>query len=206
MDTTVFISLAGLISTVAASAIGFYFTHKSQRTPLRQELYKQQIDCLFAFIVQATRMQQLAGSFASGTSTFESGADEDMAWETLNAKILEITQRGGLVLPAAAYSTLTAYRAAQRDFEDSLIENADLGPPLQSLQGALGHVFMVGREVVGADSLSVESIRLHSQKGYENMSRVGASALGDVISAMWRQGHKKGKNNNEHHVDDSKKT
>jgi hypothetical protein len=64
METTVLISLAGLASTVTVSGIGFYFTHKSQRTPLRQELYKQQIACLSSFVMQATRMQQLAASFA----------------------------------------------------------------------------------------------------------------------------------------------
>lgn len=134
MDTTVLISLAGLASTVAASGIGFYFTHKSQRTPLRQELFKRQIECLSDFVIRATQMQQLAASFTSGTSTFESGGDEDMAWETLNAEILELTQRGGLVLPAAAYSTLTVYRAAQRDFEDALMAKADLRPALQAMQ------------------------------------------------------------------------
>lgn len=188
MDSTVLISLAGLASTVIASGIGFYFTHKSQRTPLRQELYKQQIDCLSAFVVQATRMQQLAASFTSGTSTFESGSVEDIAWETLNAEILEITQRGGLVLPAAAYSTLTAYRAAQRDFEDALLEKTDLRLRLEAMQGAFGQVFMVGREVVGADHLSAESIRLHGAKGYENMNRIGSKALGRVITAHWHRG------------------
>ena len=187
MDATVWVSLAGLASTVAASGIGFYFTHKSQRTPLRQELYKQQIDCLSAFVVHATLMQQLAASFTSGTSKFESGNDDDMAWETLNAEILEITQRGGLVLPAAAYSTLTAYRAAQRDFEDALIAKKDLKLPLHAMQGAFGQV-MVGREVVGADHLSAESIKLHSAKGYESMNRIGSKALANVIAAMWHRG------------------
>lgn len=188
MDATVWISLAGLASTVAASGIGFYFTHKSQRTPLRQELYKQQIECLSAFVVHATLMQQLAASFTNGTSTFESGNDDDMAWETLNAQILEITQRSGLILPAAAYSTLIAYRAAQRDFEDALIAKKDLKPALRAMQGAFGQVFMVGREVVGADHLSAESIKLHSARGYENMNKLGSKALAKVIAAMWHQG------------------
>jgi hypothetical protein len=188
METTVIVSLAGLASTVTASAIGFYFTHKAQRTPLRQELYKQQIECLSRFVVRGTQMQQLAASFASGTSLFESGSEQDMAWETLNAEILEITQRGGLVLPSAAYSTLTAYRAAQRDFEDALMAKSDLHSPLQAMQGAFGHVFMVGREVVGADHLSAESIRLHSAKGYEDMNRIGAKSLGKVFTALWHRG------------------
>lgn len=188
MDATVWVSLAGLASTVAASGIGFYFAHKAQRTPLRQELYKQQIECLSAFVVQATLMQQLAASFTSGTSTFESGGEVDMAWETLNANILEITQRAGLLLPAAAYSTLTAYRGAQHNFEDALLAEKDLRPTLQAMQGAFGRVFMVGREVVGADHLSKESIRLHSARGYESMNRIGSKALGNVITALWHRG------------------
>jgi hypothetical protein len=191
MDTTLLVSLAGLASTVAASSIGFYFTHKAQRTPLRQELYKEQIECLTSFVVRATQMQQLAAAFVSETSIFENGSDEDIAWETLNAEILEITQRSGLVLPSAAYSTLTAYRAAQHSFEDALIAKTDLKPPLLAMQGAFGQVFMVGREVVGADDLSAESIRLHSAKGYENMNRIGAKSLGNVIHALWNQGKRR---------------
>jgi|GEM_PF-1465682 len=188
MDATVWISLAGLAATVAVSGIGFYFTHKSQRTALRQELYTHQIDYLCSFVVHATQMVQLAASFASGTAKFESGGEEDMAWEHLNAEILEITQRSGLVLPAAAYTTLTSFRAAQRDFEDALIAKAELRAPLQAMQGALGQVFMVGREVVGVDNLSMESIKLHSAQGYENMNRIGSAALGKVFSALWRPG------------------
>lgn len=188
MDATVWISLAGLASTVTVSGIGFYFTHKAQRTPLRQELYKQQIECLSAFVGQATLMQQLAASFTSGASTFETGGEDDMAWETLNANILEITQRAGLLLPAAAYSTLTAYRAAQHNFEDALLAKQDLCPTLQAMQGAFGQVFMVGREVIGADHLSNESIRLHSADGYESMNRIGSKALGNVITALRNRG------------------
>ena len=188
MDATIWVSLGGLASTVAASAIGFYYTHKSQRTPIRQELYKLQVECLSVFVVQATRMQQLAAAFTSGTATFSSGGEEDMAWESLNAEILEITQRAGLVLPSAAYSTLTAYRAAQRDFEDALIAGTDLRQALQAMQGAFGSVFMVGREVLGADSLSVETIHLHGSGGYESLNRIGSTALGQVIEALWRQG------------------
>ena len=59
MEPTVWISVAGLASTVAASAIGFYFSQTSQRAPLRQELYKKQVEYLTEFVVQATRMQML---------------------------------------------------------------------------------------------------------------------------------------------------
>ena len=188
MEPTVWISVAGLASTVAASAIGFYFSQKSQRSPLRQELYKKQVEYLTEFVVQATRLQMLAASYKVGSHTFEEGSEVEQAWETLAEGLRDITQRAGVVMPAAAYSTMTAYRAAQNDFEDALIAKKELQGPLQALAGALGHVFMVGREVLGADNLSAESIRLHSTKGYETMNRMGAKALGKVYAALWQRG------------------
>ena len=188
MEATVWISVAGLTATVATSAIGFYFSQKSQRSPLRQELYKKQIECLAEFVVNATNLQLMAASYQTGTSTFQEGSDEEQAWEILAEKLRDITQRAGLVLPAAAYSTMTAYRAAQHDFEDALLAKSDLHKPLQALMGTLGHVFMVGREVLGADSLSAESIRLHSANGYEDMNRVGSKSLAKVMEALWNRG------------------
>lgn len=188
MDTTVWVSIAGLASTVTVSAIGFYFSQKSQRSPLRQELYKKQVEYLTEFVVQATRLQMLAASYKAGSLTFEPGSQAEQAWEVLAEELRDITQRAGVVLPAAAYSTMTAYRAAQNDFEDALIAKQELQAPLRALTGALGHVFMVGREVLGADNLSAESIRLHSARGYENMNRIGAKALGKVHAALWQRG------------------
>jgi hypothetical protein len=187
MEATALVSLAGLAATVAASGIGFYFTYKAQRTPLRQELFKRQIECLSEFVLHATRMQQLASAFATGNEKFESGGEADLAWESLNVEILEVTQRAGLVLPAAAYSTLTAYRRAQVDFEDAMLANQDLSSPLNAMMGAFGHVFMVGRELIGADNLSAESIRMFGGDGYENMNRIGSTALAKIFAALGSQ-------------------
>lgn len=188
MESTVWISLAGLAATLTASGIGFYFSQKTQRSPLRQELYKKQVEYLTEFVVQATRLQMFAASYSAGHITFEEGSEAEGAWEVLAEQLRDITQRAGLVLPAAAYSTLTAYRAAQNDFEDALIAKKDLHQPLQMLAGALGQVFMVGREVLGADNLSAESIRLHSAKGYEQMNHIGSKSLAKVFEALWHRG------------------
>lgn len=188
MNSTVWIGLAGLASTLIATAIGFYFSQKSQRAPLRQELYKKQIEYLTDFVVFATRLQMLAASYKAGTLAFQEGIDDEQTWEIVATQLREVTQRAGLVLPAAVYSTMTAYRATQHDFEDALLAKQDLRQPLQALVGALAQVFMVGREVLGADNLSAESIRLHSAKGYENMSRLGSKALGKVFEALWNRG------------------
>jgi hypothetical protein len=57
MESTVFISIAGLLITVTTSGIGFYFSPKVQQSLLRQELYKKQIEYLTEFVIQATRLQ-----------------------------------------------------------------------------------------------------------------------------------------------------
>jgi len=133
-------------------------------------------------------MQMLAASYKSGTLKFEEGSEAEQVWEAIAESLRDITQKAGLALPAAAYSTMTAYRSAQHDFEDALLAGKELHEPLQRLGGALGHVLMVGREVLGADNLSAESIRLHSVKGYEDMNRLGSKALGNVIEALWHRG------------------
>jgi hypothetical protein len=184
MEPTVWIGLGGLAATVAGSAIGFHFSQKSQRAPLRQELYKKQVEYLTEFVVQATRLQMFAAALANGTVVFEPENDVDQAWEELAEQLRDITQRAGLVLPSAAYSTLTAYRVAQNNFEDSLIAKKDLRVPLKLLAGALSKVFMVGREVLGADSLSKESIQMHSADGYKRMNQVGVSSFTKVFDAL----------------------
>lgn len=191
MEPTIWISIAGLAATVTASAIGFYFSQKSQRSPLRQELYKKQVEYLTEFVAQATRLQMLAAYYTAGHIAFEEGSEAEKAWEVIAEQLRDITQKAGLVLPAAAYSTMTGYRISQHAFEDALLANDDLHQPLQMLTGALGQVFMVGREVLGADNLSAESIRLHSTKGYEDMNRIGSKALAKVIEALWHRGENK---------------
>ncbi len=186
MDATVWISIAGLSSTVAASAIGFYFTHKAQRSPLRQELYKKQIEILTSFVLVATRLQLVADRLRARTELtqpeFESA---QQLWHDLSGDLLEVTQKGGVVLPSSAYSAMTAVRAAVHDFEDVMTRDADAKDAYFALMGAVAHVFMIGREIVGADALSTESIRLHGAEGYEKMNRIGRHAFAKVSTALW---------------------
>ena len=186
MDATVWISIAGLTATVAASLIGFYFTYKAQRSPLRQELYKKQIEVLTSFILVATRLQLVADTLRDRTQlTQEEFETAQQLWHDLTGDLLENTQKGGVVLPSSAYSAMTAVRAAIHDFEDVMVRDGDPKDAYFALMGAIGHVFMIGREIVGADALSTESIRLHSRDGYERMSQVGRHALAKVSTALW---------------------
>ncbi len=96
MEPTIWISIAGLAATVTASGIGFYFSEKSQRSPLRQELYKKQVEYLTEFVAQATRLQMLAEYYTAGHITFEEGSEAEKAWEVIAEQLRDITQKLGL--------------------------------------------------------------------------------------------------------------
>lgn len=186
MNAAVWISLAGLAATVTVSIIGFYFTHKAQRSPLRQELYKKQIEILTSFTLVATRIQLVADTLRLKNQLsepeFESAKN---LWHDLTGDLLEVTQKGGVILPASAYSAMTAFRATVQDFEEVMIQDEEVKEVYFAMMGALAHAFMIGREIVGADALSSESIRLHSAEGYNNMNQIGRHALAEVSTALW---------------------
>ena len=153
MDASVWISIAGLSSTVAASAIGFYFTNKAQRSPLRQELFSKQIEILTSFALVATRLQLVAETLRTRAElTQQEFEAAQQLWHDLSGDLLEVTQKGSVVLPSSAYTAMTAFRASVHDFEDVMIRDVDAKDAYFALMGAAGHVFMIGREIVGADA------------------------------------------------------
>lgn len=186
MNGSVLIGIAGLIATVAVSAIGFYYTHKAQRSPLREQLYARQMEILISFTVVTTRIQQVADALgnASALSPEEIKQAQDL-WDDLTGDLLEVTQKAGVVMPADLYSAITAYRACTEEFKQSLVREGGSGEAYFGLMGAATHVFMMGREMVGADSLSVESLNLHSADGYKKMKQAGRVAFAKVCKALW---------------------
>jgi hypothetical protein len=102
--------------------------------------------------------------------------------------ILDITQRGALVLPSSLYSALTAFRACSDDFEIAVVKSQNIESAYYALMGASSHVVMLGRELSGADGLSVESLSLHNKRGYKKMETIGRVALGKVSRALWNRG------------------
>jgi hypothetical protein len=187
---TLWISVAGLASTAIVSAIGIYFTHKSQRAPLIEQLYTKQVDLLSQFAVLMSRIQQVAGALMSYSDLEpdERKQAQDL-WDALEGDLLEITQRSSIVMPSAVYSAMTAYRASTIDFKESLVSEAGPKHAYYALMGAATHVGMLGRELAGADTLGVESVDLHNAQGYKKMQEIGRVALAKVSRALWTRAH-----------------
>lgn len=180
--------IAGLLATNIAAAVGFYYTHRAQRSPLRELLHGKQVEILMEFSVECSHLQKVAAALRVESLNKEDQNTLDRMWDDISYSILDITQRGAVVLPASLYSAMTAFRASAEDFEVALVKAGDTERAYYELMGAASHVVMLGRELSGADSLTVESLTLHNKSGYERMSQVGRVALGKVSRALWNRG------------------
>lgn len=186
MDSTLWISVAGLASTAVVSAIGIYFTYKSQRAPLIEQLYTKQVDLLIQFAVLISRIQQVARALMSNAElTPEERGQARELWEGFEVELLELTQRSSIVMTSAIYSAMTAYRATTQEFAASLRSGGEPKDAYYALMGAAMEIGMLGRELAGADTLGVESVDLHNAGGYKKMQAVGRLAFAKVAKALW---------------------
>jgi hypothetical protein len=187
VDTaSLWIGIAGLLSTVIVSSIGFYFTHKSQRGPLIEQLYLKQVELLMHFSLVMTRIQQVAGALMSYAELEEEERKQARElWDALDGDLMEVTQKSSIVMPSSIYSAMTAYRAATQDFKESLVSEASAKDAYFALMGAAAHVGMLGRELAGADTLGLESVDLHNAQGLKTMAGIGRVALAKVSRALW---------------------
>lgn len=186
MDTSsLWIAITGLAGTTAASVAGLYFTHKSQRTPLRQQLHAKQIEVLIDFAIGSTRLQMIAAALhEAGALQEEDQKALDEAWDEVSQRLLDSVKMGGVVLPSDIYSAMTAFHACAEEFEIAAVKRTSVGMAYYELMGAAMHVNIFSREVVGTDSLSAESILLHNKDGYARMQEVGRASLARVERAF----------------------
>jgi len=165
--TSFWIAIAGLLATNIASAVGFFYMHRAQRSPLRELLHEKQIEILMEFSVACARLQKVAAALRAPDLTKDDQHALDRMWDESSYCILDITQRGAVVLPASLYSAMTAFRACAEDFEVAVVKSGDTESVYYALIGAASHVVMLGRELSGADGLTAESLNLHNKPGYE---------------------------------------
>jgi len=185
---SVWIAIAGLVATATASGVGFYFSYRAQRSPLREQLHAKQIEVLIDFSIGSTRLQKIAAALQDNPNLSEEDQRSlDEAWDDVSQRLLDITQMGAVVLPSDLYSAMTAFRACADDYEIAVVKKINVGKAYYDLMGACAHVTMLSRELVGADNLSVESLRLHNRDGYDRMKEVGRVALARVSRALWAQ-------------------
>ncbi len=185
-NSSVWIAIAGLASTALVGAAGIYFSYKSQRTPLRQILFERQLAVLSDFATTSSRLCKIAAALCELTSLSPEEQDEIAKhWDALSFELLQVTQRGSIVLPAGLYSALTGVRVCAEALEEALDKGEGVGKAYYELLGATAQAGMLAREVAGADALSAESLNLHSKDGYQALSSASSQGFARVVRHLW---------------------
>lgn len=192
MDNTSFwIAIASLVATNIASCVGFYYSHKSQRSPLREQLYTKQIEALVEFSIASTRLQKVAYALQDPQLNEDDQRTLDEHWDEISYHLLDITQKGSILFPSTLYNAVTSFRASADAYEIAIVKSENVEQAYYDLMGAASYVMMIGRELVGADNLSIESLNLHSKDGYDKINGIGKDAFAIVSRALWNQSHHK---------------
>lgn len=190
MDTSSFwIAIVSMILTTVASSVGFYFTYKAQRAPLREQLYSKQIDVLLEFSVLSTRLQKIAFLLLNEIENPDEQKSIDEFWDETSLALLDVTQRGAITMPSSLYSAMTAVRVRADEFEEAIVKKQNIQDAYHNLMGACSNVAMLGRAFIGADTLAIESLHLHNPDGYSRMENVGVEAMVTINKALWNQSH-----------------
>lgn len=185
-------AIIGIVSTGAVGVAGAYFAYKAQRTPLRQALYERQLNVLSDFSVLGTRACKLAALLTDASKLQESELRAvGSAWDDVQEQMLEVVQRGSIILPSTVYGAVTQVRFMADRFDEAFVKGENVGKAYYDLMGAFTQASMVSRMLAGADALSTESLSLHSRNGYGAFEGVGVESMARLSRFFWGERRRK---------------
>ncbi|MBD7952729.1 hypothetical protein H9654_00795 [Stenotrophomonas sp. Sa5BUN4] len=192
MADSAWVGIIGIVSTGAVGVAGAYFAYKAQRTPLRQALYERQLNVLSDFSVLATRACKLAALLTDASKLEEPELRAvGSAWDEVQEQMLEVVQRGSIILPSTVYGAVTQVRFMADRFGEAFDEGVNVGKAYYELTGAVTQAGMVSRMLAGADALSTESLSLHSRNGYGAFADVGVQSMARLSRFFWGERRRK---------------
>jgi len=180
------VGIIGIVSTAAVGVAGADFAYKAQRTPLRQALYERQLATLSDFAVLGTRACKLAALLAEGSRLDKEQLEAvGSAWDETQEAILEVVQRGSVILPSPMYGAITQVRLMAEHFDAAFVKGENVGKAYYDLMGAFSRAGMLSRALAGADALSIESLNLHSRDGYGAFQEMENEGMARLVRYFW---------------------
>ena len=174
---TLIVGLAGILATLIASGLGLYFTAKARSAPLRETLYKEQLELIKKIIFKQGRIRNYAIILASDISEFKERAESD--YRKCVSGFSELSDEAGAVLPTELYVEIKKLENFLCDFLAMYEDRPGECPEeLDNLAGISTKVALVARAVMGVDELSQESLKLFSSgKNFKNLVDIELSEL-----------------------------
>ncbi|HXC43139.1 MAG TPA: hypothetical protein VNY51_06430 [Candidatus Dormibacteraeota bacterium] len=169
---TLVIGLAGIAGTLVSSGLGFYFTAKARRNPLREALFDKQLDIISRIMHKGGRIRVFATILTGKDEGFRDQARNDMG-ECVR-EFSEIQEESDAILPTELWvevKHLTDHmvKLLVRYDEDGQIEPDDLAR-LLAMSAKVG---LLSRAVIGVDELTDESLALFSsKKSYQSLAEI----------------------------------
>lgn len=162
------LGLAGLVSTLIASLLGLYYTHKARSATYREFLYTKQIE----FIVECFDRVNVLQSLAVIIETTTEEPDRQQIWEELQGEIVRfasIANKAAAILPTELFSALSGFSSACTEFLLKAAKEKELTEAVHTIQGQNMRFGLLAREFMGIDALSEESMKLFSK---QNLNQV----------------------------------
>ena len=175
VDSTVLVGLAGLVTTLVASALGLFFTYKARTEPYRGALYAHQVQGVSDLLEATAETQQRVQTFLAAT---EENA-KHLAHEKMHRTIIDVMPLFGRVaglMPKRFGPFLGNYYRCLTDLLFAVHSHGSLDAIIRSLDVALSQLLDVLREFLRVDQLTDETLSLLKAESLKELLALEESA------------------------------
>jgi hypothetical protein len=169
---SLFLGLAGLVSTLIASMLGLYYTNKARSGAYREFLYKKQVEIIVEYFDLFTALKSLAGTLdISSKYSATKYSDRKRIWEEMQSKMISFYDTtpkvAGALLPRELFTAIVDVGSACNDFlyiaSKEAPEKKEFAEAFANIQAYNLHFVLLARDFMGIDALSEESMKIYSK-------------------------------------------
>ena len=169
---TLIVGLAGITATLISSGLGLYFIARARSAPLREALFKKQLELISRIIHKQEKIRLFAIIMVEGEDAFKDRARNDIG-ECVQ-EFSELQYEAAAILPVELWAEVKRLN----DYVVNLLVSYDQSTELDissltTLSAMAAKVALISRSVIGADELTGENLSLFSnKKHFENLAKI----------------------------------
>jgi len=157
------IALAGLLSTIIVSIVGFYFTNRARTQNYRSYLYQKQLD----LIIEIIDLLQLLELDLDLVISSKSGDARKKYLSIFNQHYLDFSEKQRItssLFSVDLYGQITKINSFAQDLVIKINDGGENDDDLNQLKAFDVQFAMLAREYMGVDKLSEQTAKLFTKK------------------------------------------